>query len=185
MSQAGLNNTSGGGGGVPSNVATSYVTDNGIAVPALNILNVLANDTSNDDDDGITAIGSGNTVTIQLTNRVQGGATTTDSTPTTIITFPATSAGTYIFEVKASAFNVTDTLGSGYSLFGTARSNGTDTFLVGTPDKIVNEEVGMSSCDFSMTVGGLGNTNIIFQVTGLVGKNINWCSVGLYCVRGA
>lgn len=55
MSQAGINNTS--GGPSPPAVATSFVTDAGTAVPAVNILNVLGGV-------GISTVGAGNTVTI-------------------------------------------------------------------------------------------------------------------------
>jgi len=57
MSQAGILNTS--GGPVPPIVATSYVTDAGIAVPAANILNVLGGN-------NIGTTGVGNTITINV-----------------------------------------------------------------------------------------------------------------------
>lgn len=46
---------------IPSDVATSYVTDLGTAVPLAHILNVLGGD-------GIQTEGSGNTVTIKVIN---------------------------------------------------------------------------------------------------------------------
>ncbi len=59
MSQAGIISTT--SGPVPPSVATSYVTDSGVAVPAANILNVNGGV-------GTTTSGSGNTIVITVTN---------------------------------------------------------------------------------------------------------------------
>lgn len=172
-------------GSLPPDVPTSFITDeNSPAVPINNELNVLGGQSDEDNDNGIRTDGSSgsNTLTIQLTNRIQGGITTNDATPTTASSFTMVDVGSYIFEMKASAYNITDGLSAGYSLFGCARFDGADSFLVGTPDKIVNEEGGMALCDFNMIVGGVGSGLVSFQVTGLAGKEISWCTVGLYCI---
>lgn len=48
-------------GSLPPSVATSYVTDDGIAIPSGNILNVLGGD-------GIETKGSGDTITVNVIN---------------------------------------------------------------------------------------------------------------------
>lgn len=168
-------------GPIPPIIPTEFDTDiNSPAIPALNILNVFGGSSTDDNNNGIQTDGSSgsNTLTIQLTNRVHGQVTTSNATPTTIISFPLPSAGVYVFEIKSSAYNITDSLGAGYSLFGTIRSDGANSFLCGTPDKIVNEESGMSAADVNM-ISGI-NT-MLFQVTGIAGKTIHWCSVGYFC----
>jgi len=182
VSQAGIISSS--GSPPPPVVATTYVTDvNSPAIPAANILNVLGNDTTANDNDGIRTDGSSgsNTLTVQLTNRLQGTVTTTDSTVTPIITFTPSVVGTYAIEVRVAAYNTTSTLGAGYSLFGSARFDGVNSNLCGTPDRIVNEEGAMSSAKSTFTVSG---ASILINGVGYAAENINWSAVGLYTFVG-
>src|SRR6187402_447550 len=168
MSQISSSN-SGGGGVLPPTVATSYVTQNGTAVPAANVLIVNANDSTENNANGIitkggvVGTGTANEVDIIITNRIAGTVTTTDATPTAIITFPLTVTGTYAIECRIAGYNTTGTLGAGYSLFGTARFDGANANLVGTPDKITNEEGGMSAANITMTVSGV---NVLINAVG-------------------
>lgn len=86
MSQAGILSTS---ASVPSNVATTYTTNSGNATPAANVINFLAADTIENNDNGLLTTGSGNTVNHLITNRGTGTVSTTDATLTTIYTLPA------------------------------------------------------------------------------------------------
>lgn len=182
MSQAGIISTS--GGPVPPVVATTYVTDvNSPAIPAANILDVFGGDTTANNDNGIRTDGSSgsNILTVQLTNRLQGAANTVGATTSAIITFTPTVVGTYAIEVRIAAYNETASLGAGYSVFGTARFDGVNSNLCGTPDKIVNEEGTMSSANATLTVSG---ANILINGVGYAAQDINWSAVGLYTFIG-
>lgn len=182
MSQAGIINTS--SGPVPPTVATTYVTDvNSPAIPAANILNVLGNDTTANNDNGIRTDGSSgsNTLTIQVTNRLQGTVTTVGTVTSAIITFAPTVIGTYAIECRIAAYNTTAALGAGYSIFGTVRFDGANCNLCGTVDKIVNEEGPMSSANVTMTVSA---GNLLINGVGYAAQTINWSAVGLYTFVG-
>lgn len=181
MSQIYKNNF-GGGGPIPPTVATSYVTDSGTAVPALNILNVLGNDSTGNNDNGISTTGSGNTVTAVLSNRIQGKVTTANATLTTVITFPLPAIGVYAFDINMASFNTTDSLGASYSVFVGARGDGAVATKLNLEDKIVNEEAGNTLCNAFVSVSG---NSVLFQVQGIAGKTINWSAVGTYVFAGA
>ncbi len=182
MSQAGIISTS--SGPAPPVVATSYVTDvNSPAIPAANILNVLGNDTTANNDNGIRTDGSSgsNTLTVQLTNRLQGSTSTIGATTSTIITFVPTVVGTYCLEFRTSAYNTTSLLGAGYSMFGAVRFDGVNSNICDTFDEIVNEEGAMSGVDIFVSVSG---SSILLRATGYAAQTINWASVGLYTFIG-
>lgn len=166
---------------LPPTVATSFTTDSGVAVPAANNLNVLANDTTANDTDGITTSGAGSTVTVLLTNRVQGSGSTVGAATTDLITLAlGATPGTYTLEVSVSAFESTTPAAAGYSIFGTVRTTGAAAVLVGTPDKIVNEEAALATSDLNMVVSA---NNVIIRATGTAALTVGWNAVGYYVLR--
>lgn len=169
-------------GPVPPTVATSYVTNSGTAIPALNILNVLGNDSTVNNDNGISTTGSGNTVTAVLSNRLQGKVSTADATLTTVISFTLSDIGVYAFDINLASFNTTDSLGASYSVFVGARSDGVTATKLNLEDKIVNEEAGDTACNVFVSTSG---NSVLFQVTGIAAKTINWSAVGTYVFAGA
>ena len=185
MSQAGIISTS--SGPVPPTVPTSFVTQNGTAVPAANVLIVNGADSTENTANGIISkggvvgTGTSNEVDIVITNRLQGVVTTTNNTPTPMITFPLTVIGTYAIEVRVAAFNTTSTIGAGYSLFGSARYNGATATLCGNVDRIVNEEGAMNSATSTFSVSG---ANVLINAVGYGAETINWAAVGLYTFVG-
>ncbi len=176
------------GGPIPPVIPTTFETDDGDAVPAGNILIIHADDSTENNANGIIAkggvagTGTANQVDIIVTNRLQGTGITVGAGTADIITFVPTVVGTYSLEYRTSAFNTTSVLGAGYSFFGAIRYDGINSNICDAFDEIVNEEGAMSGVDLAVVVSG---ANIILRSTGYLGQTINWSSVGLYTFIGA
>ncbi len=168
MSQAGRLNFT---GSTPS-IPTQFTTDDGVAVPVANNLNILTADTNTNNDNGIHSTGSGSTVTILLTNRITGSVTTTNATPTTLASLSlGATPGVYLVEGDLTAYDVTDTAGASYTFVAAAITNGVAATEIGVENKNVFEQVAMATADFN--VGVTGN-NAFIEVIGIAGKTINW-----------
>lgn len=175
MSQFFIGTTS---GNLPPDVPTTFVEDIGNATPAANILNVLGEDTIADNDNGIRTTGSGNTVTVQITNRTTGQTTTTNNTPTTLISIPlGATPGVYYVTGEIVAYNTTDVAGAAYNFSGAARTTGVGAIEIATEFKDIFEEAAMTTADFN--IGVTGNTAFL-QVIGITGKTINWNALATY-----
>lgn len=163
------------GGAAGPTVPTSFVTDDGTATPAANTLTIIAEDVTDDNLNGIQTNGqTAATVKIQLTNRQTATGQTTTTGTTNLLTFDCATAGavngTYIFKIQAAAFDSTNTQGNGYEITGVVRTDGSTTAtLVGTPDKIVNEET--TAADLNLVVSG---NNAIVQATGVAATTIDY-----------
>jgi len=170
--------TSTNSGNLPPSVATSYVTDSGTAIPSGNILNIVTNDSNINNDNGIQSIGSGNTVTVRLTNRITGSITTTDATPTTLLSVPLGSTpGVYIVQGDITAYNTTDLEGASYTYVGAATTNGVTAVEIAIENKDLFEQISMVASDFTIAVSG---NSAFIEVVGLVGKTINWSALFTY-----
>lgn len=165
----------------PPVVATTYVTDlNSPAIPAANILNVPGNDTTQNNNNGIRTDGSSgsNTLTVQLTNRLQGTATTVGSTTADPVTFSLGAIpGAFNFEIKVIGFDSATPSSTGFTILGTMRTTGVTATLVGTPDETVIEDVAMIACDVDMVASG---NNLIIRTLGVAGLTIDWNVVSIY-----
>lgn len=167
-------------GVVPPTVATSYETDNGTAVPSLNILEVKAIDVSDNNQNGIQTegglaeTGASNRVQVQLTNRITATLTTTDDTPTELYSYALSATpGTYLLNQKVVAFNTSDSLSAAYNGARCLRTTGAAAVEIeNTPVTILqSEETGMTTLDVVNSVAG---NNAVLTVTGIDGKTINW-----------
>lgn len=181
MSQAGVVSLS----SSPS-VPTSFVTDvNSPAVPVANILNIVGGQLSTNSVKGLITDGSsgGNTVTIELTNRFSGTATTVGAVTGDLVTFAMSAAnlgatpGTMVIDAQICAFEAVTPSGAGYAIFGTVRTTGAAATLVGTPDKITNQEAALSTSDANIVVSA---NNVIIRVTGVAGLTIHWRVLATY-----
>lgn len=179
MSQAGIISTS--GGTPPPVVATSYVTDvNSPAIPAANILNVLGNDSTSNNSNGIFTDGSSgsNTLTIFLSNRLQGTTSTVGAVTGDVITFAlGATPGTYTFDCRISGFNASTPAGVGYTIVGAVRTTGVAATLLASQQVDSFEEASTTACTGTLVVSG---NSAIFQVLGAAGLTINWVGVGEY-----
>lgn len=164
-------------GVVPPGTAIVTVTgDSGGAVgpDAAGNINLFGGSSTVNNDNGITTIGNPgtNTETITLTNRATGQVTTTDATPTTIITFPlGATPGVFYARGNVVAFDITDVAGGAYDFSTGARTTGAAGTELGTEYKDVFEEAAMATADFNIIVSG---NNLIVQVVGIAGKTIDW-----------
>ena len=160
-------------------VPTTFTTDSGNATPAANVINFLGIDSTENNANGISTSGSGNTVNVILTNRVQGsdagivGATTSD-----LVTLAAgATPGTYTFDIRGSAFESTTPAGAGFHIRGSARTTGAATSLIGSPDMITNKDAALAASNLDIVVSA---NNIIVQATGVAGLTTSFNTTGLF-----
>ncbi len=165
-------------GPVPPAVPTSFVTDNGTAIPAANVLNV------NGADGIVTSAnpnGSNNLV-ISFQNSSVDQATTIGATTADITTVPLTVAGTYTFESRVAAWTATGPNGAGFSINGVVRSDGVTATLIGDSDGFTHQDTALDDTLVELVVSG---NNAIIRVLGQNTFTVNWGAFTVYVFRGA
>lgn len=173
MSQAGiLNVAGGGGGGTPIQTLTGDI--GGAVPPTANNIFIVGGTSTANNSNGITFSGNIGTSTLTgtLTNRISGQVTTVDATPTTIITFALGAVpGVYTFSGDITAYDLTDIAGASYGVISGIRTSGAAAIEIGTQFNTNFEEASMVTASIDVTTSG---NNVIFQVTGIAGKTIDW-----------
>ena len=160
-------------GPVPPAVPTTFTTDSGSAIPALNILNVLANDTIANDTDGLTTQGAGNTVTVLLTNRVSIDSITSDGAGQTqnIVIMTPTTATSITFRVLVSGYDAINNVAIGGEQIGLVRTLGGVVTVVGTNDTFDESDAVLGAADWNIISS---SPTLSMQFVGLAGRVINW-----------
>lgn len=188
MSQAGIISATSSGPTIPDKFTTDYKADFtpiGISTPTANTLNVVG---GNDNDDPISndnGIGTqsdpdnGPNLLVLLTNRLFGVGVTVNGATLDIIEFPldSTFKTAYRFEFQVVGKDTTTGDSLGYTIFGSAKTDGATASIVETPYQDVDQDPSLVGA--SVAVTAVGN-NLVVSVTGKVGHIIAYKALGTY-----
>lgn len=173
MSQAGANTSE-----IHPTIATTYHTDSGDATPAANILNVYGDSNSDNLQEGIMTTGSGNTVTVMLTNRVEGMNTTVGAVTVSVnsLPLPATPGGYQVF-ARIAGYESTGPAYASITIEGCVGTDGAAASVVGVPT--INYA---ASASLGAIVGAISVTGNSFNidVTGVAGLTIVWEALTIF-----
>lgn len=137
-------------------------------------INILGDDSTVNDTDGITVVGDpgNNKLTVTLTNRAVGTGSTSGAVTTDLITLDlGSTAGSYIFDIKVAGFESTTPAGCGYTMFASARTTGAAATVISTPYQDIDEDLVLNSAKIEFIASG---NNVIVRATGVVALDINW-----------
>lgn len=153
---------------------TTLTADSGGSVgPTLGNINTISSVASTANSVDLQLIGNPGTSTITLTqyNRLTGTASGAGVTTLTPISFAlGATPAVYRFEVRVAAFDSAAVLGAGYSIWGAVRTTGAAGVVIGTPDKIIDEEGALVAGNANLIVTG-NNMEITYDVP--AGSTVN------------
>lgn len=160
-------------------VPTTFDGDTGSATPAANVINIVTDTPlSTSSDNGIMTTGSGNSITIQLTNLLTGTGSVTGAGTGDLITFDlGGSATVYRFTFKVTGRDTATGDGVGYTIFASARTDGATATLIATQFSDADEDASLSGAQMDVVVSG---NDVILQATGVAGQTITYNSTGEY-----
>ncbi len=166
-------------GPIPPIIPTSFVTNSGTATPSANVLKVFGTTSNENNANGIItkAPGSSNEVDVVLTNRAIPAApvTTAGVATATLISLPLGSVpGTYTFDITVAGFNASTPAGCGFTIVGSARTDGTTATII--PTQVVDHFEEASLVGATAILDKSGN-NAVVNVTGVGVLNIDWNGV--------
>lgn len=161
----------------------SITPDEGIVVVADSGGNINMPATANNSfsESGIKTVGTANTLTVTLTNRMTGQVTTTDATVTTIITLPLgvvsavySITGYYTPIIKSGA---STGQGASYYFDSAFRTDGTTATEIASEYNTTLEDSSMALADIVVSASG---GNALIRVKGLAATTINWDAIILF-----
>lgn len=164
---------------IPS-IPTSFVTDiGGPAVPVANVINIV---TPGSGTQGISTTGSGNTITIALTDITLTGTAQTIGTSTANINvnvpLPVTNSAVSL-RANISGYAKSSGLAVGGELIASMINVAGVLSVIGIPDLAKNNSVALAAWSATITSSG---TNVIIQVTGVATYTINWTAIIDYVI---
>jgi len=168
-----------GSGGAPPPPGTvgflsGQIGSNPVGPDGANNINIFAEDTTDNVDNGTQTRGDSatNTVYVQITNRQTATVTTANATPVTLLTFAMPSvAGTYYIYGNVQAFTSTGPAGGAYSFSAGYLTNGATSTELGTEFHDTFQSASLLTSDIALSASG---NNAILTVTGVAGLTINW-----------
>ena len=167
-------------------VPTLFETQDGDAVPSANTLIVDSFDSAENNDNGTTTkggtaagnppgAGASNEVSIYLTNRATGQATTESDTPEAIITLNlGGTPATYFIYGNLQAYESTTPAGATYSVNAAFMTNGINAVFIAGEFSNIFESAALENCQVDFNA--VGNTAVL-SITGIGGGSpltINW-----------
>jgi len=164
-------------------VPTSFITDDGTAIPVANTLNLLARDTTDNNVNGLRTKADpsgGDDLYVELTNRVRGTATVSGATTGDIITLDlGASAAVYRFHLHVTGRDTGTGDGLGYSVFGSIKTDGATATVIKTAFTDGDEDVSLEDAQMDFIASG---NNMILRATGVAAQTISYAAYGYYIV---
>ena len=170
-------------GSLPPSVPTEFVTDDGTAVPAGNILNVNGIDSTENNSNGIFTRANpdlSDNLEIILSNRSRVTSTTSDgagqSQTVNVFTPPVSTGITFV--VSIVGYDSANNEVAGGELVGIATCSSLGVVLiVGTNDTFDESSAGLIASDWDVITDG---TQVQIRFTGVAGRSIAWSAVFVY-----
>ena len=178
MSQAGVLNVVS-NNPLPPTIATSYTTDKGSpAIPASNILQVKGATSTDNNPNGIETIANptmSNLLNVALTNRAVGSATTTNATPTNLISLPlGATPGVYSISGSVAGYIPAASQGGGYFFEGVTRTDGTTATEFSGQFTNFQEDLAIKP---AFVLAATSGNNFIIEIEGVAGTTIDWVGI--------